>query len=112
MADNMVQEMCVNISVVEDSVFEGEESFRVSLRSAHSAVVVLTGESIITIQDNDQVTLSLDVEEAAVSEGVGVWEACVLLSGSTEKTIPYQLQLLPMEGNVYAVYIHKTTNYK
>jgi hypothetical protein len=98
MADSMVQEMCVNVSVVDDSIFEGDESFSVLLRIVHAAVSIHINQSMVTIVDNDHVTLSLEASGATVPENAGVWEACVLLSGSSERNIGYNITVNPLEG--------------
>ena len=116
MADSMVQEMCVNISVVEDSIFEEDEKFSISLQVVRSAVSIHINESIITIQDNDGVSLSFAAEEATTSEGAGVWQACVQLSGRTEKAVPYQVAVMPSEGNnreynkLYVTFMHLSSS--
>ena len=52
-----VSEMCVNVTVFEDSLVEGEESFTLALNSSDPAVVLSSSfgdaELLITIRDNN-----------------------------------------------------------
>lgn len=93
----MEQEICTNISVIDDDTFEDEESFSISLRVDINASIHIR-QTTITIQDNDQVSLSLTTNMMTVAEDVGVMEVCVELTGQTEKETPYQLMLIPLEG--------------
>ena len=97
----MLQEICINVSIVDDSVFEDAETFRVSLRVdqvVRSAVSIHNGETAITILDNDNVRLSLAAASRTVPESIGTVEVCVQLNGQTQKPIPYQLTVIPDEG--------------
>lgn len=98
----MEQEICTNISVIDDDIFEDEESFSISLRVDIDASIHIR-QTTITIQDNDQVSLSLTTNMMTVAEDVGVMEVCVELTGQTEKETPYQLMLIPLEGLLVAV---------
>ena len=107
----MLQEICVNVSVVDDSSFEDAEQFSVSLRvsqAVRSAVSVHIGQTTITILDDDQVSIALTAQNRTLPESVGVVEACVQLTGQTEKTIPYQFQVIPLEGELTKCRVQST----
>ena len=95
------QVICIDVSVVDDSTFEDAETFTISLEvseEVRSAVSIHIGEATIAIVDDDQVTLSLAAESRNLAESAGTFEVCVMLNGQTEKTIPYELSVAPLEG--------------
>lgn len=55
--------MCVNVTILEDSLVEGEESFTLVLNSSDSAVdlsnTFISTELFITIRDNDGTVLTI-----------------------------------------------------
>ena len=103
MADSMVQEMCVNVSLVDDSIFEDDESFVVSLHVEHSAVSIHIQETTVTIEDNDQVTVSFLANETSIPESIGVWQLCVQLTGQTERSVPYQVDISQRDGESWTI---------
>ena len=97
-AETNEQLICVNFSLIDDSIFEDNETFLVSMRVHHSAVSIHIRETTITILDDDHVTLAFTISEDTVAENVGVYDVCVQLSGPTAKVIPYQLEIRPVDG--------------
>ncbi len=107
----MLQEICIDVSIIDDDKFEDAELFLVSLgvsEAIRSVVSIHIAETSITIVDEDQVRLSLTEESRTLAESAGEFEVCVQLSGLTEKTIPYQLEVTPLEGMLTGVIIIMT----
>ena len=88
------QKVCRNLSLLEDNIFEGQESLSVLMEVSHPRVSIHIGQATVVIQDNDEVTLSFLTRATSVSEDVGHVEACVELQGSTEETITYNVSTL------------------
>lgn len=97
-----MQQICVNVSVIDDSTLEDDEIFTVSLQVANAAVSIHIRQTTITIVDNDSITLALTTNQTALVESVGVVEVCVEMTGVTEKIISYQLEVTPLEGQYIA----------
>lgn len=94
----MEQEICIDASIVDDSIFENDESFKILLLVDHSAVSVHIGETMVTILDDDHVTLTLAASQTTLPEDIGEWELCVVLAGQTERDVSYQLDITALEG--------------
>lgn len=92
------QEICTDASIVDDSIFEYDESFEIVLVVDHSAVSVHIGETMVTILDDDHVTLSLAASQTTLPESMEEWEMCVQLAGQTERDVSYQLDVTGLEG--------------
>ena len=108
---DMLQDICIDVSVADDSLFEDVETFTISLgvsEDTRRAVSIHIGEATIAIVDNDQVSLSLTAESMTLAESTGTFEVCVQLSGQTEKTIPYQLSVTSLEGKPILEQIKRT----
>lgn len=89
----------MNISVVDDFIFEDEESFVISLEVEHSSgVSVHIRQTTVTILDNDQVLISLTANQTTLAEDAGALDLCVHLTGQTEKNVTYQIEITPVEG--------------
>ena len=93
----------MNVSLVDDSVFEDDESFVVSLHVEHSAVSIHIRETTVTIEDNDQVTVSFLANETSIPESIGVWQLCVQLTGQTERSVPYQVDISQRDGESWTI---------
>ena len=52
---NIIQ--CVEILIMDDIILESDESFSVSLGTTDGAVNILQDQAVITITDNDSMTL-------------------------------------------------------
>ena len=48
---------CVEISIMDDIILEYDESFSVSLSTTDGAVNILQDQAVVTITDNDRMTL-------------------------------------------------------
>ena len=94
----MEQEACIDALVVDDTIFENDESFKIVLVVEHSAVSIHIGEMLVTIMDDDHVTLSLTTSQATLPEDVGNWEVCVELADHTERDVAYQLDITALDG--------------
>lgn len=97
----MIQEMCIDVSIVDDTSYEDVETFMVFLRvsdDVRSAVSINIEEATFAIVDDDQVTLSLASGNRTLAENSGTFEVCVELSGQTEVTIPYEISVESSEG--------------
>ena len=90
----------MNISVIDDLTFEDDESFEVNVTVDHTGVSYHIHQTIITILDDDSVTISLVTNETAVQESDDTVDICVSLSGPLEKNVPYQLTVNSMEGQL------------
>lgn len=88
----------MNISVVDDAIFEDEEIFVISLQVEHSGVSIHIRQTTVTILDNDQVLIGLATNETTLDESAGALNLCVFLTGQTEKNVPYQIEVTPIEG--------------
>ncbi len=92
------QEICFNVTVMDDSIFEDDESFLLLLRVEHAAVSIHIHRTNISILDDDYVTLTMATNETVQVESAGGYDVCVELSGPIEKTVPYQLDIRSLEG--------------
>ncbi|WP_276372392.1 Calx-beta domain-containing protein [Chryseolinea sp. H1M3-3] len=86
----------IQIQIVNDASYEGNETIEVSLDDVDSDDVVITNddETVITITDDDpQVTASFDVTTMTVNEADGIVEVSVKLSqaATSNTTLQYTL---------------------
>lgn len=93
-----MQELCAEVSVLDDQVFEEDESFLVSLQVDHSGVSKDIQQTTVTVLDNDLVTIGLTTNQTSVPESVGVVSLCVRLTGLTERNVSYNMQVTSVEG--------------
>lgn len=85
---------CTNISINDDSLFEDAESFNVMLSSSDSSVNLVAPKSaVITITDNEQVTLGFEMSSYSGDEGQTT-EVCVVVKEgvSLERAVTVQIQ--------------------
>lgn len=88
----------MNVSVIDDSTFEEDESFAVSLRVDHEGVSIHIRETRLTILDDDSITLGLISDQATLAENAQMLDVCVELTGETERSVPYQIEIVPIDG--------------
>jgi len=94
------QQQCALVMVVNDVRFEEDETFSVALSVDASVTVSYhISRTLITILDDDNVTLAITTPSTHVAEGNGSIDACVELSGDTERNISYALRLQDIDGN-------------
>lgn len=92
------QEICHNLTLLEDNVFEDAETLSVSMDVSHQRVSIHINRATVVVRDNEEVTLSFTTREMSVLENVGQMEACVELLGSTEKAITYDVHTQPQSA--------------
>ena len=71
---------CVNLTINDDMFVESVESFRLTLSSSDSAVEA-NDSAIVSILDNDQLSLAIELPSYTVLESAGAIEVRVLISG-------------------------------
>lgn len=99
------QRVCRNLSLLEDDIFEDQESLSVVMEVSHPRVSIHIGRATVFIQDNDEVSLSFLSPAATVPEDVGQVEACVELQGSTEVAVEYSVATLSASAQGMCVYM-------
>lgn len=92
------QRECVTVSLENDNRFEEDEEFVVLLGVQTSAVSIHISRTVVTILDDDVVTLSLAMPTRSVVEGESGVSVCVELTGPTERNVSYTLHALDVEG--------------
>jgi len=77
------------VPILEDGVYEGEETFFVHLSNANG-LVIGDGEGVVTVVDNDSAPV-VSISDVSVDEGAGVATVTLHLSGtaSTEVSVDY-----------------------
>ena len=89
------QKICQNLTLLDDTLLEDEESLTVTMDVNHHGVSIHINQANVIIIDDDEVTLSLRSSRSVVPEDVGQVSVCVDLEGSTEKTVEYNIVLQP-----------------
>lgn len=92
------QEICHNLTLLEDNIFEDTENLSVSMDVSHQRVSNHIVSATVVVRDNEEVTLSFTTREMSVLEDVGQVEACVELTGRTEKMIAYEVHTQPQSA--------------
>ena len=78
-----------SISLSNDTIFEGDETFSVALDKAVNAIIS-TGTAVVTITDDDSIP-AVSVADVSASESAGTIDVVVALSGAsaTNVTVSY-----------------------
>ena len=92
------QKICYNLTLLEDNIFEDPESLSVSMDVSHQRVSIHINRATVVIRDNEEVILSFTTREMSILEDVGQLEACVQLTGRTEKMITYEVYTQPQSA--------------
>ena len=80
--DRTTSRHCVDISIIDDSVLEDMESFDVIIASSDPDVVVAPSRAVVSIIDNDVVTIGLENDRFQGNEGEQS-EVCASVRGIT-----------------------------
>ena len=75
-----IQQHCLTIPILEDTISESPETFRVSLSSDDPDVSSDVPSSVVTITDEDGVSVGLEMEAYQGSEEDGFTEVCVVVT--------------------------------
>ena len=85
--------VCTPILIMDDDVLENEEEFRVHILASDPALYVgndpngTNASAVVTIGDNDHVTVSLVSSLYDVKEDMGVISVCIVLNGTIGKDV-------------------------
>ena len=71
---------CVNLTISDDMFVESAESFQLTLSSGDSSVLA-TDSALVSILDNDQLTLAIELPSYTVLESAGTVEIRVVIFG-------------------------------
>ena len=71
---------CFFLTIIDDMSVEDVESFQLNL-SSNDPSIVATDSAIVSILDNDQLTLAIELPSYTVLESAGTVEVSVLVSG-------------------------------
>ena len=100
--------ICTSITIMDDQSLEDEERFTVEILISDPAVYIAsnttskTSTALVTIKDNDRVTVSLESSVYRVNESESRLSLCSMLHGATSKTIPISLSTQP--GTAEGIY--------
>ena len=86
----------VEIQIVSDAIYEGNETIEISIEDVSSTDVLITNddESVVTITDDDpQITASFATATQTVSEAVGIMQINVTLSQAAPSAVTLQYTL-------------------
>ena len=75
---------CAEIPLLDDSIFEDDESFVASLLGIGPEVIVVNGNVPVTLQDNDAATVQFVQPSYSTSEVGGSVTICAALSAATQ----------------------------
>ena len=92
---------CTSIVVMDDQILEDEEQFTVYILFSDPALYIpdyptlSNSSAVVTIEDNDHITVWLESSLYQVGEGVGQVSVCIILNGTTGKEVPITLSSHP-----------------
>ncbi len=83
------QTLCADFTVIDDIIYEANETFTVSLYIDESTtgVSVHIPSATVTIIDDDEATLRFGAPSYEVEEGEGPAQVCIELTGRTETQV-------------------------
>ena len=82
---------CIFLTIIDDFSVEDVESFRLTL-SSNDPSVVATDSATVSILDNDQLTLAIELPSYTVLESAGAVEVRVLISeGELQRAVSIML---------------------
>ena len=93
--------VCTNISVRDDKIAENSENFTVMLSGSDSGVnFVSPTTAVVTINDNDKVTVGFEMERYHGEEGQSA-NACAIVKGgvSLERRVIVQLSTIDVTAS-------------
>ena len=82
-----VTTQCVRITIVDDLDLEGTEMFDIVLSTSDPDILLPSPMGVVTILDNDVVSIGLEFSEYSAAEDDGLIEVCVL----SERAVQRQL---------------------
>lgn len=94
-ADN--NQKCVDIAVTDDKLVEVNETFVLVLTTVESAISLSPDTAMITIIDNDRVTMALKQSHIIVQESIGELKVFVELTGALQREVTILLE--SMDGS-------------
>ncbi len=97
-AEFSTQTKCADVDILDDTVLENPETFSVYLNTtsvtdnpiANSGRIIVDSRAqvaVVTILDNDSVTVGIERESYIVDEGDKAIEICVVLEGELEREV-------------------------
>ena len=99
--------VCTSISLMDDQLLEDDEQFSVDIIFSDPALYVpghpstSNTSAVVTIGDNDYVTVTLERSVYEVLEDVGQVSVCSILTGATGKEVP--ITFASMQGTAQNV---------
>ena len=78
---------CLQLSVVDDSHLESDETFSLILATTDASIVLGSDQTFVRIFDNDQVTVTVQQSYYVVKEIIGQIEVVVELLGNIERDV-------------------------
>lgn len=78
----------VEVSILDDDLYEGDETFKLNLSNPSSNVSIYTSDVTITIDDDEQIP-TLNIDDITVNEDAGIINLSVVLSGKTGKSVTF-----------------------
>ena len=82
---------CFLLTIIDDMFVEDDELFQLTLSSGDSSVIA-TDSAIVTILDNDQLSLAIELPSYTVLESAGNVEVSVLISeGELQRDVSIML---------------------
>ena len=79
MFSSTVMRQCIDIPILDDSISEDPESFSVHLMTDDSDVISSVIYAVVSIIDDDRVTVGLERDVYQSSEDLGLAEVCVVV---------------------------------
>lgn len=89
------QLMCSNFTVIDDSIYEGTETFFVHLEIETKAVSVHIPRATVYINDNDVITVGIQSADYQTMEGDEQVEVCLVMAGHTDTNVNCSVSTLP-----------------
>jgi hypothetical protein len=80
----------VNIPIVNDNVYEGNETFNVTLSNPSSNAVLTQANAQVTIVDNEPIP-TLSINDITVNENNGTATLTVTLSGAADENVTFNV---------------------
>lgn len=92
---------CKTIEIVDDNIYEETEKFAVEMISLDPSVLATRKMVIVFIVDDEEPCLSFTADQYQIVDEGGQFNICVELNTTTEKQIPYEITISPLEGKNY-----------
>lgn len=91
---------CFPLETIEDSLFENDEVYRISLSSASDVVDVISNTVEVTIQDSSELIVGFEMSGYNVTEGDTLLACVRILSGGLAEQVALTLNVMPSGGQI------------